>query len=91
MRCYSNTCANNRLIKINKFVSRITDDLCNLFYYYCQTLLRNINMTPQNFSAGLIELAMVAYLFPVLRSQKTGQSRVSGIQRRQFTINGVRT
>ena len=28
------TCANDGLIRLNKFVSRIIEDLCNLFYYY---------------------------------------------------------
>ena len=34
MWCYSKQCGNDGLIRLNKFVSRITDDFCNLFYYY---------------------------------------------------------
>jgi hypothetical protein len=39
------TYANDRLIRINKFISRVPKNFCNLFYYYCQTLL--------NFSAKI--------------------------------------
>ena len=31
---YSNTCVNDELIRLNKFVSRITENFCNLFFYY---------------------------------------------------------
>jgi len=31
--CYNNTYANDGLIMLNKFVSRITDGFCNLFFY----------------------------------------------------------
>jgi hypothetical protein len=33
IKCYSNICANNRLIRLNKFVSWFTDGFCNLFFY----------------------------------------------------------
>ena len=32
MWCYSNTCGNDGLIRLNKFVLRITDEFCNLFF-----------------------------------------------------------
>jgi hypothetical protein len=32
MWCYSNTCANDGLIRLDKFVSQITDRFCNLFF-----------------------------------------------------------
>ena len=33
---------NNELIRFNKIVSRITEDFCNLFYYYYPNTRRDI-------------------------------------------------
>ena len=43
------TYANDGLIRLNKFVSRITEDFCNLFYYYypntrCDTFIHYYRM-----------------------------------------------
>jgi hypothetical protein len=42
IKCYSNTYANDRLIRLNKFVSRFTDGFCNLFFYQCLNTPYNI-------------------------------------------------
>jgi hypothetical protein len=37
MWCYGNTCANDRLIRLNKFIWRFTDGFCNLFFISIRT------------------------------------------------------
>jgi hypothetical protein len=52
-------CANDGLIRLNKFVSWITEDLCNLFYYYfsntrCDTPCDTRCNTPKLYSLETI-------------------------------------
>jgi hypothetical protein len=39
MWCYSNICANDGLIRFNKFISQFTDGFCNLFFIIIRTPL----------------------------------------------------
>jgi len=66
MLCYSNIYVNDKLIKLNKFVSWITNKFCDLFFLVSNTPVRHLHVpsdvTPKilhpKFNQGLTTLSM---------------------------------
>jgi hypothetical protein len=69
IKCYSNTYANDELIRLNKFVSRFTDGFYNLFFINIQTLY----VTPP---CDTLNLYILLPPFQIIRHSKNlGESK----------------